>query len=63
MFIKALDNPREYDVFLGSGWTNWIRVKFINNGVEVVKKSVEEIEPATLSLIFYKIKRLRRKKG
>jgi len=62
MYIKELYNPREYDVFLGDGWENWVRVKYTSsNKIEVVNTSVEELEPSTLRLIYFKLKKLRRK--
>lgn len=62
MFIKPLDNPREYDVFLGSGWENWVRVRVgSNHKITVVKTDVEDLEPSTLRLILFRIEKLRRK--
>lgn len=61
MYIVQLYNPREYDVFLGEGWENWVRVKYGQNRVDVVKTDVDELEPNTLKLIFFKIRKLRKK--
>lgn len=41
MFIKPLYDKEEYDVFLGQGWENWVRVKAIprDRTVTVLAKS------------------------
>lgn len=56
MEIKKLDTHREFDVFLGSGWDNWVRVKYSKNGCAVVKSSFQP-SAETLDLIYYKIKK------
>lgn len=56
MEIKQLDNNREFDVFVGKGWDNWVRVKYTSGGVEVIKSSFQPSE-STLELIFFKIKK------
>lgn len=62
MLIKPLDNPREFDVFLGHGWENWVRVRLAdNNRLSVVKTSIDELEPSTLRLILFKVIKLRKK--
>lgn len=62
MFIKPLDNPREYDVFLGTGWENWVRVRVSStHKITVVKTSIEELEPSTLRLILFKIGKMRKR--
>ena len=61
MFIKSLDTPRQYDVFLGSGWENWLRVTVNKNKLEVIKTNLSDIDPKTLQLIFFKIKKFIRK--
>jgi hypothetical protein len=57
--IKKLYDDNEFDVFLGSGWDNWIRVKIgKNKQVEVLDKS-EHVTPTPklLELVFYKTRR------
>jgi len=56
MEIKQLDNNREFDVFLGNGWENWIRVKYSNSRVDIIKSNLEPTQ-STLDLIYYKIKK------
>lgn len=56
MEIKQLDNNREFDVFVGKGWSNWVRVKYTSSKVEVIKSSFQPSE-TTLELIYYKIKK------
>jgi len=56
MFIKPLWDTKEYDVFVGKGWENWARVKMDRNKVTVVKSAIE-IDPSTMRLIFFKIKK------
>lgn len=64
MFIKSLYNPREYDVFLGEGWENWVRVRIGNNNkIQVLKTNIEELEPSTVRLIMFKINKQRRKEA
>lgn len=65
MLIKPLYDPREYDVFIGYGWENWVRVRLIqgNNGLEVISTDVTNIDPKTLQLIFFKIKKFKKKEG
>jgi hypothetical protein len=36
VYIKALNVTNTYDVFLGSGWTNWSRVLVKTDGTPVV---------------------------
>ena len=59
MFIKPLWDTNTYDIFLGKGWENWIRV-FVTpqRRVNVVKKA-EHVDPTPklLELIFYKIRK------
>lgn len=56
MFIKPLEEHRQFDVFLGKGWDNWVRVKFTRNGCEMIKSSFTPSSDA-LELIFYQLKR------
>ena len=56
MEIKSLDSNREFDVFVGSGWDNWIRVKYTPTKVEVVNSAFQPSD-STLDLIFFKIKK------
>lgn len=56
MEIKSLDLNREFDVFVGSGWDNWIRVKYTPTKVEVVKSAFQPSD-STLDLIYFKIKK------
>lgn len=58
MLIKALDDYKKYDVFLGYGWENWIRVKFDKTRVTVVKTNIEDLDASTIRLIYFKLKRL-----
>lgn len=58
MLIKPLDDYKKYDIFLGYGWENWIRVKMDKSRVEVVKTNIEELDASTLRLIYFKLKRL-----
>lgn len=59
MFIKPLEyEHHQFDVFLGHGWDSWIRVQFDQNKVMVVKTNVDNLEPSTLRLIYFKIKKL-----
>ena len=58
MLIKSLDEYKQFDVFLGHGWENWLRVKHDHNKVTVLKSSVPDIEPQTLRLVYFKIKKL-----
>ena len=58
MLIKPLDNYRQYDVFLGLGWENWVRVKFDRSRVSVVKTSVTDLDGSTIRLIYYKLKKM-----
>lgn len=59
MLIKPLDAYKEYDVFLGDGWENWVRVRYGRGEVKVLKTSVEDLDPAALKIIFYKIRKTR----
>ena len=56
MVIKPLDTHHEFDVFLGNGWDNWVRVKYSRTGVQVVKSAFQPSSD-TLELIFFKIKK------
>lgn len=59
MFIKPLEyEHHQFDVFLGYGWESWVRVRFDKNKVQVVKTNVEDLEPQTLRLIYFKIKKM-----
>lgn len=63
MYIKPLEyEHHQFDVFLGIGWESWVRVKFDKNKIFVVKTNVEDLEPTTLRLIFFKIKKLLNKR-
>lgn len=59
MFIKSLYEPHEFDVFLGQGWENWLRVSLKGNELVVKQKAehVGDISPNTWKLIFHKIKK------
>lgn len=64
MYIKSLYDPREFDVFLGEGWENWVRVKFMSpSRLEIIKTTVEDLDPSTLQLIYYKLKKYRKKES
>lgn len=56
MFIKDLYSPKEFDVFLGEGWENWVRVRLGGPAKIKILASNVEVEENTLRLIFYKIK-------
>lgn len=56
MVIKPLEEHRQFDVFLGNGWDNWVRVRYTRGGVEVVKSSFQP-SAETLELVFYKLKK------
>ena len=58
MVIKPLDAYKQYDVFLGLGWENWVRVKFDRSHVSVVKTTVEDLDASTIRLIYFKLKKL-----
>lgn len=57
MYIKPMWDSREFDVFVGHGWENWIRVKVVKNSCVIVKTNVDNIDPATLRLIYFKVKK------
>lgn len=62
MFIKPLEHEYHgYDVFIGYGWENWIRVKLEKNKLVVLGTTVEDLDPKTTRLIFFKIKKLLKK--
>lgn len=58
MLIKPLDEYKQYDVFLGQGWENWVRVKFDRARVEVIKTSVDDLDGSTIRLIYFKLKKI-----
>lgn len=58
MLIKPLDEYKQYDIFLGFGWENWVRVKMDKTRVQVVKTNIEDLDASTIRLIYFKIKRL-----
>lgn len=61
MLIKPLYEPNRYDIFLGTGWENWMRVNVKSSEVEVINKSDNvEVTKKLLELIFYKIRRYKR---
>lgn len=38
MYIKRLWDTDEYDVFVGTGWLNWLRVRYVKeHGTEPAK--------------------------
>jgi len=60
MEIKKLDLHNQYDVFVGDGWENWLRVQIDNRApsVEVLKSSDDvEVTPELMQFIFFKIKK------
>lgn len=61
MLIKPLDEVNKYDIFLGKGWENWVRVHVKSDEVEIMNKSPSvEITKKLLDLIFYKVRRYKR---
>jgi hypothetical protein len=59
MYIKQV-NSKEYDVFIGSGWENHLRVTLAHSERKAVPVTVEnhvEVTPKLLELIYYKIKK------
>jgi len=56
MEIKPLDVDRQFDIFVGNGWDNWVRVKYTPTKVEVIDSSFQPSD-STLELIFFKIKK------
>ena len=63
MYLKSLDEDNVFDVFLGNGWTNWLRVKVLSNTnkVEVVKKADHvDVTDKLRELIYFKIRRYQR---
>jgi hypothetical protein len=59
MEIKRLYNDNEFDIFLGSGWENWIRVKVgRNKQVECLAKAEHvQLNDKLAELIYYKTRR------
>lgn len=63
MYIKPTYEDNQFDVFLGNGWTNWLRVQIGSSYKEVkVLDKAEHIEPSEKlkELIFFKVKRYQR---
>ena len=56
MLIKPLDDYKQFDVFLGHGWENWLRVRFNKNRVDVLKTNIQFLEPSALRLVYFKLK-------
>ena len=59
MEIKQLFEENEFDVFLGRGWENWLRIKVgRNKNVEVLMKA-DHVDPTPklLELIYWKTRR------
>lgn len=56
MEIKQLYEENEFDVFLGLGWNNWLRVRTNRDKtVDVLGKSEHiNVTPKLLELIWYK---------
>jgi hypothetical protein len=61
MEIKPLYNDNEFDVFIGNGWENWLRVTLDHSkrqaAVEGFLASHVEVTPKLLELIYYKCKK------
>lgn len=56
MYMKRLWKTNEYDVFVGTGWSNWVRVKH-----DEKKREVERVMgfiPLTSSLAQHVLKRI-----
>ena len=61
MLIKPLYDHNTYDIFLGEGWMNWVRVKTTTDELIVIDKAeTVEITGKLTELIYFKIKRYRR---
>ena len=60
MYIKTLEQNK-FDVFLGNGWLNWVRVQVKGNQVEVLNKSEHvDVTPKLQELIYFKIRKYQR---
>ena len=60
MFVKPLYDKEEYDVFLGEGWLNWVRVRALprNRTVEVLGKADHvNVTDKLKELIFFKTRK------
>ncbi len=61
MEIKPLDGNKEFDVFIGNAWDNWLRVNLDHSHrrASVVRVAEHvEVTPKLLELIYFKIKKL-----
>jgi hypothetical protein len=56
MEIKQVHDTKEFDVFFGRGWNNWVRVLYTPNAVEVVKATIQPSQQ-TLDQVYWKIKK------
>jgi hypothetical protein len=63
MFIKPLYDDNQFDIFLGNGWSNWLRVQ-VGNSVRDTKvlSKAEHVEPSDKlkELIYFKVRKYQR---
>ena len=60
MYLKPLE-ANKFDVFLGTGWLNHVRVQVKGNTVEVLSKAEHvDVSDKLKELIFFKIKKYQR---
>ena len=61
MYIKSLGEENKFDVFLGNGWLNFLRVQVQGNKIEVLSKADHvDVTDKLKELVFFKIKRYQR---
>lgn len=61
MFIKPLYDKEEYDVFLGEGWDNWVRVRALPSKKTVdilAKNAAVNLTDKLKRVIFFKTRKV-----